>query len=155
MASSAWGQLSSYDCRYYLGQKKRYGVSGNNFICVFEIVRKDYFEGKKIKAKSLLAGGNSGNPLLAHFTDQLEMYTKGQFKEVLFYKEDVLKKNEKGTDMKTYYESHYPILFFIVAIAVFVSILFNVFLLEKALIQQGLLFFFMCVLLYKIGRAHD
>lgn len=76
-------------------KKKRYGVSGNNFICVFEIVSKDYFEGKKIKAKSLLAGGNSGNPLSAHFTDQLEMYTKGQFKEVLFYKEDVLKKAEK------------------------------------------------------------
>ena len=56
--------------------------------------------------------------------------------------------NDKGTDMKTYYGSHYPILFFIVAIAVLVSILFNVFLLEKALIQQALLFFFMCVLLY-------
>jgi acyl-homoserine-lactone acylase len=43
----------------------------------------------------LLAGGNSGDPNSKHFTDQLEMYTKGQFKDVLFYKEDVLKHAER------------------------------------------------------------
>jgi acyl-homoserine lactone acylase PvdQ len=50
--------------------------------------------GKKIKAKSLLAGGQSGNPASKHFKDQAEMYTKGQFKDVLFYKEDILKNME-------------------------------------------------------------
>ena len=50
---------------------------------------------KKIKAKSLLAGGESGNPASPHFKDQLEMYTQGKFKDVLFYKEDVLKHAEK------------------------------------------------------------
>ena len=50
---------------------------------------------KKIKAKSLLAGGESGDPSSTHFTDQVEMYTKGQFKDVLFYKEDVLKHAER------------------------------------------------------------
>ncbi|MEJ7589263.1 MAG: penicillin acylase family protein, partial [Ferruginibacter sp.] len=83
-ASSLWGMLPSYHSRYFRGTKKRYGVSGNSFICVVEF-------GKKIKAKSLLAGGQSGDPASKHFTDQLEMYTKGDFKEVLFYKEDVLK----------------------------------------------------------------
>ena len=83
-ASASWGQLPSYNSRYYAGTKKRYGVSGNSFICAVEF-------GKKIKAKSLLAGGNSGDPSSKHFTDQLEMYTKGIFKDVLFYKEDVLK----------------------------------------------------------------
>jgi acyl-homoserine lactone acylase PvdQ len=87
-ASALWGMLPSYNSRYFTGTKKRYGVSGNSFICAVEF-------GKKIKARSLLAGGESGNPSSPHFTDQLEMYTKGQFKDVLFYKEDVLKHMEK------------------------------------------------------------
>ncbi len=87
-ASASWGQLPSYNSRYYPGTNKRYGVSGNSFICAVEF-------GKKIKAKSLLAGGNSGNASSPHFTDQLEMYTKGIFKDVLFYKEDVLKNAER------------------------------------------------------------
>ncbi len=87
-ASASWGQLPSYNSRYYSGTNKRYGVSGNSFICAVEF-------GEKIKAKSLLAGGNSGDPNSKHFTDQLEMYTKGQFKDVLFYKEDVLKNAER------------------------------------------------------------
>jgi acyl-homoserine-lactone acylase len=87
-ASASWGQLPSYNSRYYPGTNKRYGVAGNSFVCAVEF-------GKKIKAKSLLAGGNSGDPSSKHFTDQLEMYTKGQFKDVFFYKEDVLKNAEK------------------------------------------------------------
>ena len=95
-ASASWGMLPSYNSRYYPGTNKRYGVSGNSFVCAVEFVRNpDSFGGKRIKAKSLLAGGNSGNPTSKHFTDQLEMYTKGQFKEVLFYKEDVLKQVER------------------------------------------------------------
>ncbi len=88
-ASGLWGMLPAYSSRYYEGTKKRYGVAGNSFICAVEF-------GKKIKAKSLLAGGNNGNPVSQHFTDQLEMYTKGIFKEVLFYKEDVLKHVERS-----------------------------------------------------------
>ncbi len=88
-ASASWGQLPSYNSRYYPGTNKRYGVSGNSFICAVEF-------GTRIKAKSLLAGGQSGNPSSKHFTDQLEMYTKGIFKDVLFYKEDVLKHTERS-----------------------------------------------------------
>lgn len=87
-ASALWGMLPSYNSRYYAGTQKRYGVSGNSFICAVEF-------GPKIKAKSLLAGGESGDPSSKHFNDQLEMYTKGKFKDVLFYKEDVLKNAEK------------------------------------------------------------
>jgi acyl-homoserine lactone acylase PvdQ len=77
---------STYGC--YYGTKKRYGYNGNSFICVVEF-------GKKVKAKSLLAGGQSGNPASKHFGDQAEMYTNGVFKDVLFYKEDVLKHVER------------------------------------------------------------
>ncbi|MEA5401532.1 penicillin acylase family protein [Arcicella sp. DC2W] len=87
-ASALWGSLPSYNSRYYQGTNKRYGVGGNSFICAVEF-------GKKIKAKSLLAGGESGDPTSKHFNDQLLMYTKGKFKDVLFYKEDVLKNAEK------------------------------------------------------------
>jgi acyl-homoserine lactone acylase PvdQ len=87
-ASALWGTLPSYNSRYFPGTKKRYGVSGNSFVCAVEF-------GKKITAKSLLAGGNSGNPLSLHFNDQLEMYTKGTFKKVLFYKADVLQHVER------------------------------------------------------------
>ncbi|MBC7923000.1 MAG: penicillin acylase family protein [Ferruginibacter sp.] len=87
-ASSTWGMLPSYTSRYFPGTKKRYGVNGNSFVCAVEF-------GEKIRAKSLLAGGESGNPDSKHFADQAEMYTKGQFKEVLFYREDVQKHAER------------------------------------------------------------
>ena len=86
--SSQWGMLPSYSSRYYPGTKKRYGVNGNSFICAVEF-------GKRIKAKSLLAGGESGDPTSKHFNDQMEMYAKGHFKDVLFYREDVLKHVER------------------------------------------------------------
>jgi acyl-homoserine-lactone acylase len=86
--SSTWGMLPSYNSRSYPGTLKRYGVNGNSFICVVEF-------GKRIQARSLLAGGESGDPNSPHFFDQGEMYSKGQFKDVLFYKEDVVKHAEK------------------------------------------------------------
>ena len=87
-ASSIWGMIPSYSSRTFNGTKKRYGVNGNSFICAVEF-------GKKIKAKSLLAGGESGNPRSRHFFDEGYMYSKGIFKDVLFYKEDVLKHVER------------------------------------------------------------
>lgn len=88
MAASTWGCLPSFVSRYNNGLKKRYGYNGNSFVCAVEF-------GKKIKAKSLLTGGESGNPASKHFADQAEMYTKGLFKDVLFYKEDVMKHMER------------------------------------------------------------
>ncbi|MBS7231403.1 penicillin acylase family protein [Flavobacterium psychroterrae] len=84
----SWGSLPSFKSNYQNGSKKRYGYNGNSFVCAVEF-------GPKIKAKSLLAGGNSGDLNSKHFTDQAEMYQKGQFKDVLFYKEDVIKNAEK------------------------------------------------------------
>ncbi len=84
----SWGSLPSFKSSYQNDSKKRYGYNGNSFVCAVEF-------GSKIKAKSLLAGGNSGDPVSKHFADQAEMYQKGEFKEVLFYKEDVIKNAEK------------------------------------------------------------
>jgi acyl-homoserine lactone acylase PvdQ len=82
--SSAWGQLPSYTSRSIQGTKKWYGVNGNSFIAAVEF-------GPKIKAYSLLAGGENGNPTSDHFFDQGKMYAEGKFKEIYFYKPDVLK----------------------------------------------------------------
>jgi acyl-homoserine-lactone acylase len=86
--SAMWGQLSSYRSNAFK-TNKRYGFSGNSFVCAVEF-------GAKIKAKSILAGGNSGDPNSKHFNDQALMYSKGEFKDVLFYKEDVLKHVERN-----------------------------------------------------------
>lgn len=87
-AASTWGSLPSFVSRTYPGTNLRYGYNGNSFICAVEF-------GKKVTAKSLLAGGNSGDRHSKHFGDQAVMYTKGQFKNVLFYKEDVVKHAER------------------------------------------------------------
>lgn len=87
-ASALWGCLPAFKSNYTTNTKKRYGTNGNSFVCAVEF-------GPRIKAKSLLAGGNSGNTKSKHFYDQALMYQKGQFKEVLFYKEDVQKNAER------------------------------------------------------------
>jgi acyl-homoserine-lactone acylase len=87
-ASALWGCLPSVNSRYFEGTKLRYGVGGNSFVCAVEF-------GEKIKAKSLLAGGNSGDKNSKHFNDQATMYSQGKFKDVLFYREDVLKNVER------------------------------------------------------------
>jgi acyl-homoserine lactone acylase PvdQ len=86
--SSLWGSLAAYGSRAYPNTKKWYGNVGNSFVAVVEF-------GDKVKAKSLLAGGQSGNPFSPHFVDQAERYSKGEFKEVSFYREDVLKNARK------------------------------------------------------------
>ncbi len=87
-ASAFWGSLASYGARKYPGTKKMYGNVGNSFVAVVEF-------GKKVKAKSLLAGGENNNPSSPHFNDQAVMYGKGQFKDVWYYKEDIFKHAER------------------------------------------------------------
>ena len=87
-ASALWGCLPSFNSKYAEGAKKRYGVGGNSFVCAVEF-------GERIKAKSLLVGGESGDKNSKHFTDQAQMFQQGKFKDVLFYKEDVLKNVER------------------------------------------------------------
>lgn len=82
--SSLWGSLAAYGSRSYPNTKKWYGNVGNSFVAVVEF-------GDKVKAKSLLAGGQSGNPFSPHFVDQSEIYAEGQFKDVHYYREDVEK----------------------------------------------------------------
>lgn len=87
-ASGRWGALAAYGVSYTNKTKKIYGTRGNSFVAAVEF-------GDKVKAKTILAGGQSGDPNSPHFNDQTQMYIDAQFKDVLYYKEDVLKKAEK------------------------------------------------------------
>jgi acyl-homoserine-lactone acylase len=82
--SGNWGALAAYGMTSPQKTRRIYGERGNSFVAAVEF-------GKRIRAKSILAGGNSGDPASPHFNDQAEMYARGEFKEVLFYREDVEK----------------------------------------------------------------
>jgi acyl-homoserine lactone acylase PvdQ len=87
-ASSFWGSLAAFGSKKFTGTKKMYGYVGNSFVAAVEF-------GKRVKAKSVLAGGVNSNPLSPHFRDQAGIYCEPRFKDVLFYKEDVIKNAER------------------------------------------------------------
>jgi len=87
--SSFWGSLAAFGSRRYPNTKKMYGTVGNSFVAVVEF-------GKKVKARSVMTGGASGDPASPHFKDQASMYCEGKFKDVLFYKEDVMQQVERS-----------------------------------------------------------
>ena len=82
MAANTWGALASYRAVRGEDTKKLYGRSGNSFVAVVEF-------GDRVRAKSLLAGGQSNDPASPHFDDQAQRYADRQFKDVPFYREDV------------------------------------------------------------------
>lgn len=88
LASSVWGCIPSFGTTKPADSKFRYGVNGNSFVAAVEF-------GKRVKAKSIVTGGEGMDPSSKHFLDQAQMYIDGKFKDVLFYKEDVLKHAER------------------------------------------------------------
>ncbi len=87
LTGSGFGQLPSFQSRT-VNTQKRYGYSGNSFVAAVEF-------GPKVKAKSIMTGGQSFNPSSKNFTDQAQGIIDGKFKDVLFYKNDVLKHVQK------------------------------------------------------------
>lgn len=86
--SSRWGSLASYGARAYDNTKKRYGSGGNSFVAVVEF-------GDRLQARAVVSGGQSGDPASPHFTDQAELFCKGQFRPVFFYRGDVERNQER------------------------------------------------------------
>ena len=82
MTTSRWGALAAFGMRSKQTTKRIYGTRGNSFVAVVEF-------GNKVKAKTILAGGQSGDPASPHFSDQAQRYADVQFKDVAYYLEDV------------------------------------------------------------------
>ena len=80
--SSMWGALSAFGSRPYPGTKRWYGTGGNSFVAVVEF-------GDTVKAKAIVTGGQKSDRASPHFNDQAEMYRKGEFRDVLFYRADI------------------------------------------------------------------
>jgi acyl-homoserine-lactone acylase len=81
-APSQWGALASVDWTKPRKTKKIYGAKGNSFVAAVDF-------GPTIHAKAIMSGGESGNPASAHFADQALMFSQGNFRDVLFSREDV------------------------------------------------------------------
>jgi acyl-homoserine-lactone acylase len=86
--SANWGSLASFGMVAKQTTKRIYGDRGNSFVAAVEF-------GPRVRAKSILAGGQSSDPRSPHFADQAAMYSRGEFKDVLFYKEDIEKYLER------------------------------------------------------------
>ena len=86
--SGNWGSLASFGANPIRNTKKWYGTSGNSFVAVVEF-------GKKVRAKAVTAGGESGNPASPHFNDQAMRYSKGDMREVYFYPEQLKGKTKR------------------------------------------------------------
>lgn len=82
MASGNWGALASFGAPRREDVRRLYGRSGNSFVAVVEF-------GQRLRAKSLLAGGQSSDPESVHFDDQAQRYADRQFKDVAFYPDEV------------------------------------------------------------------
>ncbi len=55
---------------------------GNSFVAVVEF-------GPRVRARSVVTGGQDSRPGAPHFADQAPLYTQGRFKDVWFYPEDI------------------------------------------------------------------
>ena len=82
--SSRWGSLASfgYGDRAFRHTKKYYGTSGNSFVAAVEF-------GKRVRAKAVSAGGQSGDPASAHFNDQATRYASGALRDVYFHPDEL------------------------------------------------------------------
>ena len=77
-AEGRYGSLASIRSEPRVGTKRWYGNYGNSFVAVVEF-------GKRVRARAVSAGGESGNPSSPHFADQIQRYASGALREVYFY----------------------------------------------------------------------
>ena len=76
--SALWGSLASFGARPYAKTKNWYGTTGNSFVAVVEF-------GKRVRARAITAGGQSGLVGSPHFNDQAQRYSTGDLREVDFH----------------------------------------------------------------------
>lgn len=80
--SARWGSLASFGARAYPGTRRWYGTSGNSFLAAVEF-------GKRVSAKAVSVGGESGDPASPHFGDQVQRYREGDLRQVYFHPDEL------------------------------------------------------------------
>ncbi|WP_020534655.1 penicillin acylase family protein [Lewinella cohaerens] len=80
--SSRWGAIAAIESQTYEGSKRRYGLHGNSFVAVISF-------GKRLRAKAIVTGGQSGHMRSPHFDDQSKAFCNQEFREVYFYRPEV------------------------------------------------------------------
>ena len=88
--SAQWGSLASFGAKRWPGTKRYYGTSGNSFVAIVEF-------GPRVRARAVMAGGQSGNPTSPHFADQIDRYASGNLRPVYFHADELA-----GHRVKTY-----------------------------------------------------
>jgi acyl-homoserine-lactone acylase len=81
-AEGRYGSLASLRSEPRPGRKRWYGNYGNSFVAVVEF-------GKRVRARAVTAGGESGHPASPHFNDEAQRYAAGDLREVYFYPEQL------------------------------------------------------------------
>jgi acyl-homoserine-lactone acylase len=81
-AEGRYGSLASIRSAPRNGTKRWYGNYGNSFVAVVEF-------GKRVSARAITAGGESGHPETPHFADEIQRYASGNLREVYFYPEQL------------------------------------------------------------------
>jgi len=77
-----YGSLASIRSLPRAGTKRWYGDYGNSFVAVVEF-------GKRVRARAVTAGGESGDPASPHFADEIQRYASGNLREVYFYPDEL------------------------------------------------------------------
>src|SRR3954447_14385011 len=89
-AEGRYGSLASIRSMPREGTKRWYGDYGNSFVAVVEF-------GKRVRARAITAGGESGDPTSPHFGDEIQRFASGNLREVYFYPDQL-----KGHTERTY-----------------------------------------------------
>jgi acyl-homoserine-lactone acylase len=87
-ANGNYGSLASVRSSPRDGTKRWYGDYGNSFVAVVEF-------GKQVRARAITAGGESGHPDSAHFSDETQRFASGDLREVYFYPEQLTGHTER------------------------------------------------------------
>jgi acyl-homoserine-lactone acylase len=87
-APGRWGSLAAFGSAPKPGTKKWYGTGGNSFVAVVEF-------GRRVRARAVTAGGESGDPASPHFNDQAGRYAAGALREVYFYPDQLRRHTQR------------------------------------------------------------
>jgi acyl-homoserine-lactone acylase len=66
-------------------RREMFGIAGHSYVACIE------FGKDRVRARSIVTFGQSGDPKSPHFFDQAELYSKRQYKEAWFDWDDIVK----------------------------------------------------------------